>query len=216
MSSNPSPINLLIADDHQMITEGLTLMLRSEMKVGQIHIAKNGKEAEQIALRESISIIIMDINMPIMNGTEATQLIKHERPDIKVIVVSMLAEPAIVNRLLESGADAFINKDAGKAELMTAIDMVMQGKKYVSPDISIALFKHLNERVNDTNEKKQLTKREIEIIGHIANGLTNNEIAEKLFLSSVTIDTHRKNILAKLRLKNTATLVRYAIENKLL
>jgi two-component system, NarL family, nitrate/nitrite response regulator NarL len=216
MSSYPLPLNLLIADDHQMITDGLTLILKTEKTIGQIHIAKNGKEAIDIALKEEIDIIIMDINMPQVSGAEATKIIKKERPAIKIIVVSMLGEPAVVNRLLKSGADAFINKDTGKAELIRAIEKVMHGEKYVSPEISMNLFKHLSKRGNDTITEKHLTKREIEIIGHISNGLTNNEIAAKLFLSTVTVDTHRKNILAKLGLKNTASLVRYAMENKLL
>jgi DNA-binding NarL/FixJ family response regulator len=128
----------------------------------------------------------------------------------------MLGDAVIVNKLLRSGADAFIHKDAGKAELIKAIDKVMHGEKYVSPDISMTLINHLSEGGKDTIAQKNLTKREVEIIGHIGNGLTNNEIATKLFLSSVTVDTHRKNILAKLGLKNTASLVRYAMENKLL
>jgi len=210
------PLNLLIADDHQMITDGLSHILKSEKMIGQIHVAKNGKEAVAIALREEIDIIIMDINMPELSGAEATKIIKKERPAIRIIVVSMLGEPAVVNKLLKSGADAFINKDAGKGELLKAIDMVMQGEKYVSPEISMNLFRYLSERENDPVTEKHLTKREIEIIGHISNGLTNHEIAAKLFLSSVTVDTHRKNILAKLGLKNTASLVRYAVENKLL
>jgi two-component system, NarL family, nitrate/nitrite response regulator NarL len=216
MSSDLMPLNLLIADDHQMITDGLTLILKTEKTIGQIHIAKNGREAIDIALNEEIDLIIMDINMPQVSGVEATKVIKKERPAIKIIVVSMLGEPAVVNRLLKSGADAFINKDTGKAELIRAIEKVMHGEKYVSPEISMNLFKHLSERGNDTITEKNLTKREIEIIGHISNGLTNNEIAAKLFLSTVTVDTHRKNILAKLGLKNTASLVRYAMENKLL
>jgi DNA-binding NarL/FixJ family response regulator len=216
MNSYHLPLDLLIADDHQMITDGLTQILRSEKTIGQIHIAKNGKEALAIALEEDIDIIIMDINMPKLSGAEATKIIKTERPAIKIIVVSMLGEPAVVNKLLKSGADAFIHKDAGKAELINAIDKVMHGERYVSPEISMDLFRHLSERGNRTDTEKHLTKREIEIIGHISNGLTNNEIAAKLFLSGVTVDTHRKNILAKLGLKNTASLVRYAVENKLL
>jgi DNA-binding NarL/FixJ family response regulator len=216
MNSYQLPLNLLIADDHQMITDGLTHILKTEKTIGQIHIARNGKEAIDIALNEEIDIIIMDINMPQVSGAEATKIIKSERPAIRIIVVSMLGEPAVVNRLLKSGADAFIHKDAGKAELIKAIDKVIHGEKYVSPEISMNLFKHFSETGNDMITKKNLTKRELEIIGHISNGFTNNEIATKLFLSSVTVDTHRKNILAKLGLKNTASLVRYAVENKLL
>jgi len=216
MNRYEHPLNLLIVDDHQMITDGLSQIFRTEATVGRIHIAKNGKEAVAIALEEQIDVIIMDINMPELSGADATKIIRKERPAIKIVVVSMLGEPAVVNRLLKSGADAFINKDAGKDELILAIDKVMKGEKYVSPEISMNLFRHLADSGNDATAKKHLTKRELEIIGHISNGLTNNEIAAKLFLSGVTVDTHRKNILAKLGLKNTASLVRYAMENNLL
>ena len=215
MSKTPLPINLLIADDHRMITDGLAQILKEEKVIGEIHTAKNGQMAVDLALSLDIHVIIMDINMPEMNGAEATRIIKQEKPGIRIIVVSMLSDPAVVNRLLKLGADAFINKDAGKAELVRAIDKVIQGEKYVSPEISMSLIKHLSEARDVANNDRHLTKRELEIIGHIVNGLTNVEIAEKLFLSSVTVDTHRKNILAKLSLKNTASLVRYAMENKL-
>jgi DNA-binding NarL/FixJ family response regulator len=217
MTRYPLPINLLIADDHQLITDGLSKILETEETIGKIYIANNGKEAVDKALLHDIDCVIMDINMPLLNGLEATKLIKKEKPFIKIIVVSMLSDAAIVNKMLKAGADAFINKDTGKGELLKAIDKVMQDEKYISPEISFNLFTHLNDRnVNTSDSEKHLTTREIEIIRLIADGLTNHEIADKLFLSAVTVDTHRKNMLAKLKLKNTASLVKYAAEHKLL
>ena len=211
------PINLLIVDDHQLITDGLSQILKSEKTIGEIHTANNGKEAVDKALTNDIDCVIMDINMPVLNGLEATKLIKKEKPGIKIIVVSMLCDASIVSKMLKAGADAFINKDTGKAELLKAIDKVMQDEKYISPGISNNLFTHLSDRnVNTPENEKHLTTREIEIIRYIADGLTNHEIADKLFLSIVTVDTHRKNMLAKLHLKNTASLVKYAAEHKLL
>ena len=129
----------------------------------------------------------------------------------------MLCDAAIVSKMLKAGADAFINKDTGKAELLKAIDKVMHDEKYISSEISANLFAHLNDRnISSSENEKHLTTREIEIIRYIAEGFTNHEIADKLFLSHVTVDTHRKNILAKLQLKNTAALVKYAAEHKLL
>jgi two-component system response regulator NreC len=154
--------------------------------------------------------------MPVLNGLEATKLIKTEKPYIKVIVVSMQCDASVVNKMLKAGADAFINKDTGAEELLRAIGKVMKGEKYINPEIAANLFTHLtNHNVNTPLSDKQLTPRETEIVGYIANGLTNNEIAAQLFISSVTVETHRKNILAKLQLKNTALLVKYAIEHKL-
>jgi DNA-binding NarL/FixJ family response regulator len=217
MTSYQLPINLLIVDDHQLITDGLCRILEDEKMINEFHTARNGKESVEKALAENIDCVIMDINMPVLNGLEATRLIKKEKPHIKKIVVSMQCDASIVNKMLKAGADAFINKDTGKAELLKAIDKVMQNEKYISPEISNNLFAHLTDRnVINTEEGKHLTAREIEIIHYIAEGLTNHEIAAKLFLSTVTVDTHRKNILTKLQLKNTASLVKYAAEHKLL
>lgn len=211
------PINLLIVDDHQLITDGLSKILEAEKIINEIYIAYNGKEAVDKVIEHDIDCVIMDVNMPVLNGLEATKLIKKEKPFIKIIVVSMLCDASIVNKMLKAGADAFINKDTGKSELLKAIDKVMNNEKYISPEISNNLFIHLNDRnVNISENEKHLTAREIEIVGYIANGLTNHEIANKLFLSIVTIDTHRKNMLSKLHLKNTASLIKYAAEHKLL
>jgi len=210
-------IELLIADDHQLITDGLSQILQGEKMIGKIHTAKNGKEAVDKTKAENIDCVIMDINMPELNGLEATKLIKHDKPQIKIIVVSMLCEPSVVSKMLKAGVNAFINKDTGKAELLKALSKVMHNETYISPGISNNLFLHLNDRnVKATDNQHHLTKRELEIIRLIADGFTNNEIAAKLFLSQVTVDTHRKNMLAKLQLKNTASLVKYAAENKLL
>lgn len=217
MGSYQLPVNLLIADDHQLITDGLSTILQAEKAIGEIHIAKNGREAVDIALAENIDCVIMDINMPVLNGLEATKLIKKEKDFIRIIVVSMLSDPSTVTKMLKAGADAFINKDTGKAELLRAIEKVMKNEKYVSPQISTRLFSHLSDRsVNETSTEKPLTPRELEIIGHIAGGLTNHEIAAKLFISAGTVDTHRKNILAKLNVKNTASMVKYAADHNLL
>jgi len=211
------PIHLLIADDHQLIIDGLTKILETEKTIGEIYSANNGREAVDKVSTHNIDCVIMDINMPVLNGLEATKLIKKERPEIKIIVVSMLCDAAIVSKMMKAGADAFINKDTGKSELLKAINKVMHGEKYISPEISTNLFAHLSDRdVSGTENEKHLTTREIEIIRYIADGLTNNEIADKLFLSTGTVDTHRKNMLAKLHLKNSAALVKYAAEHKLL
>ncbi|MEO7315374.1 MAG: response regulator transcription factor [Ginsengibacter sp.] len=211
------PINLLIADDHQLIIDGLTNILSSEKMIGEIHTANNGKEAFEKALAHDIDCVIMDINMPVLNGIEATKLIKKEKSYIKIIVVSMNCDASIVNKMMKAGADAFINKDTGKSELLTAIEKVMQDEKYISPEIANNLFAHLADRKTiDAETEKHLTPREIEIIRYIADGLTNQDIAGKLFISVFTVETHRKNILSKLHLNNTASLVKYAAEHGLL
>jgi len=126
MANSQLPINLLIVDDHQLIIDGLSKILETKKIIGTIYTANNGKEGVEIALTHDIDCVIMDINMPVLNGLEATKLIKKEKPHIKVIVVSMLCDAAIVNKMLKAGADAFINKDIGKEELLKAIDKVMR------------------------------------------------------------------------------------------
>ena len=211
------PINLLIADDHQLITDGISKILETEKIIGEIHTARNGQEAVDKVLTNDIDCVIIDINMPVLNGLEATKLIKQQKPSVKVIVVSMLSDAAIVSKMMKAGADVFINKDTGKTELLKAIAKAMQGEKYISPEISNNLITHLTDRrVQTADNEKKLTPRELEIIRLIAEGLTNHEIAGKLFLSNVTVDTHRKNMLAKLHLKNTASLVKYAADHNLL
>lgn len=217
MKSYQVPVNILIADDHRLITDGISKILGEEKIIGKIHTANDGSEAVNIALAEDIDCVIMDINMPVMNGLEAVKRIKQEKPYVKIIAVSMHSDASVVNKMLKAGADGYINKDTGKTELLTALGKVMRGEKYISPEISNNLFVHLNDRnVQSTEGEKPLTPREIEIIRYIADGHTNQEIAQKLFLSVVTVDTHRKNILAKLQLKNSAALVKYAAEHKLL
>ncbi|HSZ32444.1 MAG TPA: response regulator transcription factor [Puia sp.] len=211
------PINLLIADDHQLFIDGLTKILENEKIIGEIFAVNNGKEVSETISLQSIDCIIMDINMPVMNGLETTKQVKLSNPEIKIIVVSMQCDVSIVSKMLKAGADGFINKDTGKDELLTAINKVMGNEKYISPAISRNLFSFFSEKKNISSEnEKQLTARELEIIKLIADGLTNQEIAAKLFLSTMTVDTHRKNMIAKLQLKNTASLVKYAFEHKLL
>lgn len=211
------PINLLIADDHQLFIDGMRRILETEKMFGEIYTANNGQQVLNQVKLYPVDYIIMDINMPVLNGLEATKQLKKENPEIKIIVVSMEADVVIVSKMLKAGADAFINKDTGKEELMTAFRKIMDNEKYVSPDIAKNLFAYLSYRKKDiTEDEKHLTPREIEIVRHIADGNTNAEIAAKLFLSTVTVDTHRKNILSKLELRNTAALVKYAAEHKLL
>jgi len=217
MESYLLPINLLIADDHQLFIDGLIKILENEKIIGQIFSVNNGKEVLDTIGLQSVECIIMDINMPVMNGLETTKQVKIKNPEIKIIVVSMQCDVSIVSKMLKAGADGFINKDTGKDELLTAINKVMGNEKYISPAISRNLFSFFSEKKNiSPDNEKHLTAREIEIIKLIADGLTNQEIAAKLFLSIMTVDTHRKNMIAKFQLKNTASLVKYAFEHKLL
>lgn len=217
MKSPLLPLNILVADDHRLITDGISKLIEGEAMIGNVITAQNGKEAVDIVLESDIDCVIMDINMPVLNGLEATRIIKKGKPSVKVIVVSMLSDASIVSKMLKAGADGFLNKDTGKEELLKALERVSGGEKYVSTAISNNLLTHLSDPGIQSREvERPLSPREVEIVKLIAEGLTNKEIAGRLFLSTVTVDTHRKNILAKLHLKNTASLVKYAVDHKLL
>ena len=207
--TNHLPINLLIADDHQLFVDGLRRILETEKMFGEIHGANNGLQVLEHVRSHQVDCIIMDINMPLMNGLETTKQLKKEYPDIKIIVVSMECDVVIVSKMLKAGADAFVNKDTGKEELMTAFGKIAENEKYVSPDIAKNLFAYLSYRKkNVTEDEKHLTPREIEIIRHIADGETNAEIAEKLFLSVVTVKLHRGQVMRKMQAESLADLVR--------
>ena len=216
MNRHHNPLTLLIADDHQIILDGLSTILETEKSIGTILTASNGQEAVDLATTGDVDCVVMDINMPLLNGLEATKQIKAAKPAVKIVVMSMLCDASIVSKLLKAGASGFVNKESGKDELLRAIAKVTSGENYVSPDISFNLYAHLLDRGVSTSGEKSLTPKELEIVRHIADGLTNKEIASLLFLSTATVDTHRKNMLAKLQLKNTAALVRYAAEHRLL
>lgn len=207
---------LLIADDHKLIIDGLSRILEDEKITSEIHTALNGKEAVDCILKNDIDCVLMDINMPVLNGYEATKIIKEKKPYTKIIIVSMLCDASVITKLLGAGADAFIIKNTGKEELMKALEKVIKGEKYISQELSFYLYKHLEDKRNHHGNQEHLTPREIEIIKYISEGMTNHEIADRLFLSIATVDTHRKNILAKLHLRNTASLIKYAFANNLL
>lgn len=209
------PVDILIADDHRIMVEGLCGILKDEKIIGKIYTASDGKEAYELVSANEIDCVIIDINMPGMNGIEAARMIKKDKPHVKVIIISMLCDPSIVSKAVKAGADAFIIKNTGKEDLLKAITKVMNDEKYISEELSYNLFHTLNKRPKK-DQDEHLTEREKEIIHYIAEGLTNNEIGEKLFISNRTVDTHRKNILNKLQLKNTAALIKYAAEHNLL
>jgi len=210
-------VNILIADDHNMMINGLKLILAVRTDFNVIATANNGLEAIELIRRDKPDVILLDINMPLLNGYQTLQVIKSDFPDVKVIVLSMAADRKSVLSMLQTGANAYLFKNTDDKTLFKAIDEVMSSKYYVSNEIQDILDEYLAGNRNPGNKPSQklLSSREIEIVKLITDGNTNGEIADILFLSIRTVDTHRKNILYKLKLNNTASLVKYAIENKI-
>ena len=202
-------MNLLIADDHTLFIEGLSMLVS---RIEDVHIvgdAKNGKQVIELCQNQKVDLILMDLEMPEMGGIEATEIIKRDFPNVKIIAVTMLNDYNTIKKALRSGMDGYVVKNLGIAELQNAIETVMKGQIYMSPEITTILALGVAGRKPKQAYVPDLTKREKEVIKLIIEGLTNELIAEKLFLSPLTVSTHRKNVLSKLNLKNTAMLVKY-------
>ncbi len=208
-------IKILLADDHLMIRDGIKLMLKKSLGMEIVAEASNG--AEVISYLEKyaskIDIVLMDINMPEMNGIEATQIITDKFKPVKVLVLTMHAEGTYITNMLKAGALGYVLKESGTDELITAIKTVANGQKYYTNEVSVTLINSLMS--DDKPKDSQLSERELEVLAHIATGETNKKIGDKLCISGRTVETHRRNILEKLAVKNTAEMIRYAIENRI-
>ena len=198
-------ISILIADDHKVFRDGITSILGEVEDINIIGEANDGREVmDQLETLEP-DVILMDITMGETNGIDTTKLVKQKFPFIKVLVLSMHGESAYIVKMLEAGASGYLLKDAGKYEMIRAIRTVAEGNTYYSQRVSSAIVEHLtNPNQLKKNKQIPLTKRELDVLRLIAEEYTNPEIAESLHISIRTVDTHRRNLLEKLQLKNTA------------
>jgi DNA-binding NarL/FixJ family response regulator len=202
---------ILIADDHQLFNEGIKTMLDVDKfeVIGQVY---KGNEIIPFILQNRPDIILMDMNMPNMNGIEVSKIAKKDFPAIKIIIVTTYSEHRFVEEFQKIGVDGYLLKNSSKDELLEAITEVLGGKPFFDPKLFLKTT--LNLHAEDNFVKRfNLTARELEIIRFLKDGFTNQAIAEKLFLSVFTIDTHRKNINLKLNIKNPTELIKFAIEH---
>ena len=215
-------VNILIADDHKMIRDGIRLMLSLQNNKINFFIseAADGGEAVSLALRKSFDIILMDYRMPVFNGDEAIRRILLYKPESRILVLSSGVNPLIVQAVVKSGAKGFILKDVGTDELVDAIGTVINGGTYYSAgldeDLSVAGTEVTPVDIKSKCKQLGISMRELEILKYISNEYTNDEIASKLDISKRTVDTHRQNLMNKLKVKNTAGLVKFAFANNLL
>lgn len=214
-----SKLKLLIVDDHQLFISGLKLILKDQLDLEITDYALNGKDAIEKARKEKFDIILMDINMPMIDGIEATRDIKRLNKHTKVLIVSMLTDFDTVTKVLKAGADGFLIKNADASEFVKAFHALQNNEIYLSGVLSDLFSKDKNGKINKKEyihfTENIVTPREKSILKMIAEGHTNQVIADALFLSVKTVDTHRNNMLAKLNLPNTAALVKFAFDNKL-
>jgi len=202
-------IRVIIVEDHDILREGLRSLLGDEPELRIVADAPNGKVLLDYLETTPADVILMDINMPVMNGIEATRIVSEEYSHIKVLVLSMLDHPSYVEQAMQAGAKGYLLKSSGKEELVQAIREVAAGKEYIGKRVS----EHDVSPGSSPAKAPQvrLTKREMQILELLAEGFTNREIAEKIFLSKRTVESHRKKLLEKTNCKNSSALIKYAI-----
>lgn len=206
---------IFIADDHKLVLDGLSFIVKSHSEFELVGTGENGKEALRFLENLKIDILMTDLDMPEMNGQELTKEVKKLYPQVKVLVLTMHDEKGVIKNLMNLGADGYILKNSDQNEMIRALETIRSGKKYFSSDVAMAL----NSEKEDSQSKSELihdfTERELEIIKLLANGLSNKEIGTELFISHRTVDTHRTNIMKKLDVHNIAGLIRFALKNGL-
>lgn len=214
--------SIIIVDDHQLVLDGLISMLSSMDDFKMLGSARNGKEGASLVKTLEPDLVLMDIDMPIMNGLEATRKIKESTPKSKVIILTMHNEASLIKKVMDIGADGYLLKNADREEFANALQSVAKGNSYFSAEVTRSLLNP--EEVSksqfdidpDTIQLSKLTEREIEVLKQIAEGFSNKEIGDNLFISHRTVDTHRTNLMKKLDVHNIAGLIKFAIKNGLI
>ena len=208
-------IKIIIADDHQLFRNGLKILLNSFPGFEITGEAGNGEEFLRVLKNSPADIALMDINMPEMDGIEATRKASRLFPSTSIIALSMYGEEEYYYKMVDAGAKGFILKDSDISEVREAIITVQRGGNYFSQELLYHVIQKIKNRENES-KSANLSRREKEILFKICEGLSNQEIAEALFISKRTVDKHRANLLGKTNSKNTASLILFAIKNKLI
>ncbi len=205
-------ISVLIVDDHKLVVEGISLMLSDLEDIKIIGTASNGIEALELIQLKKPDIVLLDLNMPKMNGLELCKKLHPMQLDTKIIILSMMDEIKLIQRLIQKGADGYLLKNSGKDEVVGAIRKVHNGEKHFDQSVLIQLMTNAPKTRSSHSLMPKISKRENEILRLIMDELTSNEIASKLFISLGTVETHRRNLINKLGVRNTAGLVKKSIE----
>ena len=203
---------IFIVDDHQMVVDGLKLLIGGIPDFEVIGESNSPEKVPAILNELKPDILLTDINMAGMTGVELTRLVKRSHPHIKVLALSMFGDSQVVAEMMDAGVNGFILKNTGRGELEDALRKIAAGQDYFSADIT----RHLVRSYKDNIEGNHLTDREIEIVRMIEKELSNKQIADKLFISERTVETHRKNILRKTNTQTVVGLLKYAYERKII
>lgn len=214
-----SKIRVLVADDHAIVREGVQMLLEAHPDIEVIGEAVDGQEALDKAAQLRPDVVIMDIGMPGMDGLQATRRIKELSPDVHVLALTMHESNDYFFHVLSAGASGYVLKGATSADLISAVRAVHRGDVFLHPSVTKRLVTDYLRRVSDGEERASydgLTNREREVLTLVAEGYTNQQIAERLVLSTSTVQTHRANIMRKLNLQNRTELIKYAIRQGLI
>jgi two-component system nitrate/nitrite response regulator NarL len=204
--------SIFIVDDHQMVIDGLKLIISTIPGFEIIGENTSAVRALDMLAAASPDILLTDVSMPEMSGIEFTRIVKKKYPQIKVLALSMFSESQVVAEMIDAGISGYILKNTGKQELIEALNKVSIGENYFGPDITLQLMKSFKR----SQEESRLTDREIEIIRMIEQDFGNKQIADMLFISERTVETHRKNILRKTNTQTVVGLLKYAYERKII
>ncbi|MEM8902040.1 MAG: response regulator transcription factor [Bacteroidota bacterium] len=208
-------INILIAEDHQVLIDGLRSMLRGQSDMRVVGEAITGPEVFHILRRQQVDVLLLDLELPEMSGEEICKELPHSYPTVKPLILTMHQEKERISALIELGARGYLFKNTDKDELIAGIRAVMEGRIFLGEAVSETLQKE-EEPDEDSSYLPKITRREKQVLALIVEGLTNSEIASQLHISIKTVDSHRTNLLEKLSARNTASLVRIALEQDLI
>ncbi len=212
-SMQHKPISVLIVDDHPMVIEGLKTLLSDNPKVAVKTHFTNGKDTLEFLEKQIVDVILLDVNLPDINGVEMVKLILNKRATIKILGLSTYSEPSIINQMIKNGVKGYLLKNATADELVNAITQADQGNFYFGSEVQKILADSVSQESKDL---PKLTRRETHILRLIADGKTTNTIAEELFISPLTVETHRRNLMQKMEVSNAASLIKIAVEKKLI
>jgi DNA-binding NarL/FixJ family response regulator len=213
MNSESKIINLVLADDHEIMRVGLRRLLTIDHRINILGEADNGRDAYKLVEYYKPDVALLDINMPVMNGIEATRLIKGFSENIAVIMLTAYEDYEHLEQALDAGADGYLSKNVNSKFLIDSLFLVTKGERVFSRSILNLIQKKIPTEHDEEIQPVRLTRREQEIINYLAQGYKSAEIAEKVFLSIRTVETHRSNIMKKLGIKTASALVRYAVIN---
>lgn len=215
VSASKQKIRVLIADDHPVVRKGLQACLSQQERLKMVGEATDGDEAIQRTAELKPDVVLMDINMPKLNGLLATEALRKEAPDVKVLVLSVHNNREFIFRIIQAGAHGYVSKESSPKELLEAIESVMRGETFFTPEIAQAALNQLVNSGGKRDSLAQLTPREREVLVLIAEGQSNKEVANHLGIGVRTIETHRERIMRRLNIHSVAGLTKYAIANGL-